>query len=215
MKNVISTLLSAMLLVVIPTIGHASTATETTASASDDKSGFVWGLQILAGGRFDNVRMCVATPAGVKGGPAMDITVFAEIPIKRAISLGIHLPVFRPVMFGAAFKMLQFEPEVSLLIRAKQGIKTDLIVGPTLGITLHYGPDYTSAGSGDNRGPAFFALGPRIGAYLGIDFKRPKRTFNFQLGFEPYVSPLIGVNDPNEHVGVVAGVMLIGGLRFS
>jgi hypothetical protein len=63
--------------------------------------------------------------------------------------------------------------------------KVDLVAGPTLGVSLHYGPDYESASSGDKRGPSFFAIGPTIGGYLGLDFKRPEKTFNFELGLTP------------------------------
>ncbi len=175
---------------------------------------FVIGPKIRMGGRFDNVRMCVASPAGAKGGPAADLSLSMELALKNTISLDIDVPVFRPVMFGAAFKMLQFEPSVTLKFRRIGSGKADLVGGPTLGISLHYGPDYNSESSGDGRTDSFFAMGPIIGGYIGVDFKRPAKKFNLQLGLTPYVEPLFGVNDPGNHKGVVAGGLLDLQLRF-
>lgn len=185
---------------------------ETRISNADQ---LIFGFKISAGGRYDNVRMCVGSPAGKKGGPAMDISFFTEIGIKQDVSLFINVPVMRPVLFGAAFKMLQFEPEVALLFRKQSDGNVDIVAGPQLGIMLHYGPDYKSEQDGDDRGASFFALGPKIGGYIGVDFKRPKDTFNFQLGLSPYVTPLVGVNDSEEHRGVVVGGSLDGLFRFS
>jgi hypothetical protein len=58
-------------------------------------------------------------------------------------------------------------------------------------------------------------MGPQIGGYVGLDFKRPDERFNFQLGLSPYVAPLFGVNDPENHKGVVVGGLLDGLFRFS
>jgi hypothetical protein len=174
----------------------------------------IFGFKITAGGRYDNVRMCVATPSGTKGGPAMDISAFAEVGLRDNVSLLVNIPVMRPILFGVAFQMLQFEPEVALLFRKVNDGKVDLVAGPSLGIIFHYGPDYESSNSGNDRGPSFFAMGPKIGGYLGVDFKRDKETFNMQLGVSPYVSPLFGINDPDEHKGVVVGGTLDGVFRF-
>jgi len=175
----------------------------------------IFGIAIRAGGRFDNVRKCVASPQGTKGGPAADISVFAEIPVSDTASVHINLPVMRPILFAAAFHMLQFEPEVGLLFRKVTDGKVDFVAGPTLGVSLHYGPDYHSERSGSGRTPSFFAMGPQIGGYFGLDFKRPDEQFNFQLGLSPYVAPLFGVNDPEHHRGVVVGGLLDGLFRFS
>jgi hypothetical protein len=160
------------------------------------------------------VRMCVATPAGVKGGPAADISLSAEIGLKETVSLEIDLPFFRPILFGTAFKMLQFEPSVTLKFRKIGKGRVDLVGGPTLGLSLHYGPDYESASSGSNRTSSFFAMGPIVGGYLGLDFKRPGELFNFQLGLTPYAEPLFGVNDAKNHRGVVVGGLLDFQFRF-
>jgi len=175
----------------------------------------VFGIAARGGGRFDNVRMCVASAAGAKGGPAMDIAFVVEIPLKRNLSLSINIPVMRPILFGASFDMLQAELEVTLAFRIVLGRKVDLIVGPSFGLILHYGPDYRSESSGDGRGPSFFALGPHFGGYLGLDFKRPGKVFNFQVGIHPYVAPMFAVDDPDEHRGVVVGGTLDALFRFS
>ncbi len=174
----------------------------------------VIGPKFRMGARFDNVRMCVASPAGTKGGPAADISLSTEIALKDTVSLDLDLPVFRPIMFGLAFKMLQFEPSVTLKFRKITQSRVDLIGGPTLGISLHFGPDYRSEPSGDKRRDDFFAMGPIIGGYVGLDFKRPSKKFNLQLGVTPYVEPLFGVNDKQNHRGVVAGGLLDLQLRF-
>ncbi len=190
---------------------------EETAAAEEDTEGnkpLVVAAKIRAGGRFDNIRMCAASPAGSKGGMAADISLSTEIGLSKTVSLEIDLPVFRPIMFGAAFKMLQFEPSVSLRFRKISTGSVDLIGGPVLGISLHYGPDYNSSSSGSGRTESFFAMGPILGGYFGLDFKRPCRPFNFQLGLTPYVEPLFGINDPDKHKGVVAGGLLDFQFRF-
>jgi hypothetical protein len=184
------------------------------AHAGDDGKLLVFGIKVSAGGRYDNVRMCVGSAAGVKGGPAMDIALYAEFGLKADTSLVVTLPVMRPILFGAAFRMLQFEPEVALAFRQDAGGTLDLIVGPTVGLSFHYGPDYTSSRSGPGRGPSFFAMGPRIGVTLGLDFKRPDEKFNFQLGLHPYATTLFSAGDPEEHRGVVLGGTLDGVFRF-
>ena len=193
------------------------TGIEAVARADADPSAakpFVIGPKIRAGGRFDNVRMCVASPAGAKGGPAADISLSAEFALKRTVALEVDIPLFRPIMFGAAFQMLQLEPSVTLKFRHIGAGRIDLIGGPTLGVSLHYGPDYNSESSGDGRTASFFAMGPMIGGYIGMDFKRPGEKYNFQLGVTPYVEPLFGINDPQRHRGVVAGGLLDFQFRF-
>lgn len=188
-------------------------------SAAEPEAGItnqtvVFGAKVRAGGRFDNVRMCVASPAGAQGGPAADISLFAEIPLVDRVSLDLDLPFFRPVLFGLAFQMLQFEPSATLKFRKVGSGKVDLIAGPTLGVSLHYGPDYKSGPSGSARTSSFFAMGPMIGGYFGLDFKRPNQAYNFQLGLTPYVEALFGINDPQNHRGVVVGGLLDLQFRF-
>jgi hypothetical protein len=205
MQRILAALLLALALV--PSEAGAQDANK------DDRT-LLFGFKVSVGGRYDNIRMCVATPAGVKGGPALDVSFFAEIGIKSDVSVIVNVPVFRPVMFAAAFRMLQFEPDVTLAFRHELGDRLDLVVGPTVGLTFHYGPDYTSERSGPDRTPSFFAMGPRIGAYLGLDFKRGDSNFNFQLGIQPYASPLFVAGERRPSQGVILGSTLDGLFRF-
>jgi hypothetical protein len=200
----------------LPSAAHAAPGAPNEAAQTDAPAPkVVFGIKASPGGRFDNVRMCVASPAGAKGGPSMDVSFNVELPLSRRWSLTIDVPVFRPILFGVAFKMLQFEPEVTFAYRIALKGRTDVLIGPSLGLTMHYGPDYHSAASGANRGPSFYAMGPRMGVYLGLDFKRPHKTFNFQLGLRPYVTPLFSIDDPADHRGVVIGGQLEALFRFS
>ena len=187
---------------------------EGAASAQSGPPALVLGIRITAGGRFDNVRRCVASPVGTKGGPAADIQLFAEFGLGPDMSLTVNLPVMRPILFAAAFKILQLEPDVALTWRRRASDTVDWIVGPSLGVSIHYGPDYASEISGPAKGAWFFAIGPTFGAYVGLDFKRDS-AFNFQMGLHPYITPLFGVSDPASHKGVVIGGMLEGQFRFA
>jgi hypothetical protein len=180
----------------------------------DDAGQVVLGIKISAGGRYDTVRLCVATGEGVKGGPAADVSFFTEIGIADRQTITVDVPVFRPIFFAAAFGMLQFEPEVTLSTRVVRGEDLGLLLGTGLGLTLHYGPDYTSPTSGPGRKPSFFAMGPRTSLYLGLDFPRPGEIFNFQLGLRPYLTALLGVDDPEDHRGQVLGGQLEGQFRL-
>ncbi len=185
------------------------------AQTVDSSNTFIIGVKIRAGGRFDNVRACAASPPGAKGGVAADISWFTELGVADNMVVHIDIPVFRPIMFAAAFKMLQFEPSVTLKFRSVSNGKVDFVGGPTLGISLHYGPDYKSAVKGDKVGKSFFAMGPIVGGYVGMDFKRPGETFNFELGLTPYVIPLFGISDPEHHRGVVVGGLLDNSFKFT
>ena len=180
-------------------------ASEAWAQTSD---ALILGVKLQAGGRWDRVRMCVATPPGAEGGPAFDISFFIEKGIAEETTFIVDVPVMRPILFGAAFDMLQLEPAVGFNFRGRLSDDIDWVGGPRLGVTLHYGPDYRSGLSGEDRLPSFFALGPRFGGYLGLDFLRPDEVFNFQLGLHPYLSPLIAVDDPElDSVTVVDGAL--------
>ena len=184
----------------------------TVAATSGDP--MLYGFATRFGGRYDNVRMCVGSPAGAKGGPAGDVSVFVDVPACRGASLHVDLPVMRPILFAFAFKMLQFEPSASLRFIGKKTGGNGWVAGPALGVSLNYGPDYRSENSGGGRTTSFFSLGPTIGGYAGLDFRRPGETFNFQLGISPYVTPLFGIDDPGNHKGVVVGCLVDGLFRF-
>jgi hypothetical protein len=110
--------------------------------------------------------------------------------------------------------MLQFEPEATLLFRRDTSSGTQLVAGPSVGVSLHYGPDYNSDPEGSGRTASFWAVGPRVGGYVGLDFARPGEAFNFQLGLHPYVAPLISINDERHHRGWVMGITLENSFRL-
>ncbi len=172
------------------------------------EDGFVVGFKLRFGGRYDDVRMCVASDSGTKGGIAADVSLFVDVGLDDDWALHIDLPVMRPILFAAGHEMLQFEPSVTATYRVRTDSSVDVIVGPTLGLSFHYGPDYRSDSSGPGRGPSFFAMGPTFGGYVGVDFTRPGKSFNFQLGVTPYVTPLFSIDDAATHSGVVAGALL-------
>jgi hypothetical protein len=203
MTNITKTIIALMAL--IWTLAYS-----TSAFAAEGDQAYVLGIKIRAGGRYDNVRRCVASSKGTPGGPAADISAFAEIPVGNDKALQIDLPVFRPILFAAAWGMLQFEPSATFRFRVADGGDIDWILGPTLGVSLHYGPDYQS----DLHERKFFAMGPIIGGYVGLDFLEPKDTFNFELGLTPYIIPLFGVDDSKNHKGIVAGALLDASFRF-
>jgi hypothetical protein len=174
-----------------------------------------YGIKIRMGGRFDNVRKCVASKPGTKGGIAADISLFAETPLSNNGSFHIDLPVMRPILFALAFKMLQFEPSVSWrFTNTSPETKNGFTYGPMLGFSLHYGPDYTFDAKPDTAKHAFFALGPTIGGFAGYTFNRSSGQPRISLGVSPYVTPLFSVNDPNKRKGVVIGGLLDAGFYF-
>ncbi|MBU1536005.1 hypothetical protein KKF84_11840 [Myxococcota bacterium] len=181
---------------------------------SEAQSPLLFGAKIRMGGRYDNVRMCVASPAGVNGGPAMDISGFLSVPMGEWGRLELDLPVVRPILFATAFSMLQFEPSATLKFRLSRSIKREIMVGPMLGASFHYGPDVDSESSGDKRGPSFYALGPMAGGYAGVNFLRPSGSFDLQVGVTLYATRLVSVNDDANHKGFVAGGSLDIGFRF-
>jgi hypothetical protein len=184
-------------------------------SAAPPDSQALFGFTIRFGGRFDNVRMCVASPAGTKGGIAADLSAFAEFPVRNNEALlHVDLPLMRPILFAFAFRMLQFEPTVTLKFSDRQNRKVGWVAGPALGVSLHYGPDFRSEASGSGRTESFFALGPIFGGYAGLDFRRPHQRFNFQLGLSPYITPLYSIGDTQNRRGVVIGGLVDGTFRF-
>jgi hypothetical protein len=44
------------------------------------------GFKVRFGGRYDNVRMSVGSPAGMKGGLAMDLSFYVEVGVADNIS---------------------------------------------------------------------------------------------------------------------------------
>jgi hypothetical protein len=145
------------------------------------------GILFMAGGRYDNLRMCVGSPAGIKGGPMADIQFITKHKLDENKTLTFNLPVMRPILFGLAFNMLQFEPEITLERHKFINEKIDLVTGPGIGISFHYGPDYKS--DLDNPGESFFAMGPFLSWNTGIAFKK-EGNVKSATGIKAFYVPL-------------------------
>lgn len=170
-------------------------------SSSGGRGSF--GLLVMAGGRYDDMRMCVATPAGVKGGPIADIMLTGNIGLNDRLGIGCNLPVMRPILFGAAFKMLQFEPEFQIDIRASITDRLRFIAAPSAGVSLHYGPDYQS--DTKNPTPSFFAAGPIVGCHFCIGMRDEAGTVRNTFGIKPFYAALFA---DGRTTGTVAGGVL-------
>lgn len=162
-----------------------------------------YGILLMAGGRYDNYRMCVASPAGVKGGSMADIMFITKHKLNDTLSLTFNLPVMRPILFGLAFKMIQFEPEFTLEYNKFISEKINLVTGPGIGISFHYGPDYTS--DLDNLGESFFAMGPFLSWQTGIEFKK-KSVVKSVAGLKAFYVPLFA---KDRSSGTVLGGALL------
>ncbi len=154
-----------------------------------------FGIMIMGGGRYDDLRMCVGSAAGVKGGPIADIMFVTKYHKNANNALSINIPVFRPILFGTAFKLLQFEPEVNWEMYRTTKSGKRIFMGPGLGLSFHYGPDYES--DLDNRGEDFFAIGPMLNYSVGLSFNE-ERTKN--LGLKLFYIPLFGEDKNNGTV---------------
>ncbi len=131
------------------------------------------GIKFMAGVRYDNLRMCVGSDPGVEGGPVADIMFLGIHRIDKKNSVVMNLPLFRPILFGMKFKMIQFEPEITWEIKKDISEILYFVSGPSLGASFHYGPDYKSGQSGDDRTDEFFAAGPLVSGFGGFGFKWP------------------------------------------
>ena len=179
---------------------------EPTFSADKERA---FGFKIMGGGRYDDLRMCVGSPAGVKGGPVGDIKLFMKFRMSLDWSMTVTIPVFRPILFGAGFKMLQYESDVAMEYKIKMSPKTDFVTGPGIGLSYHYGPDYNSERSGDKRTDSFFALGPMISYYAAFDFKAPKH-YATRLGINLFHVSLFRADGLFDYGMVWGGALELG-----
>lgn len=172
--------------------------------AADEKGPISFGIHAIAGGRYDDVRMCVASPAGVKGGPIMDVYLDVVLRTGPETNLVFNLPVMRSVLFGAAFKMLQFEPQMTLEYTPSG---SGFVFGGGLGTVFHYGPDYRASLA--ERGEEFSAFGPLLSASVG---KRMEANRGYwQPGVKIFYSPLFA---GGKNLGTVLGAALELHYRF-
>jgi hypothetical protein len=178
------------------------------------QSGMTLSTRARMGARYDDVRMCVATPAGVNGGPAGDVSFLFSWSAGGDRRLELDLPVMRPILFGAAFRMLQFEPSVALTFVLDRTASRELRAGPVAGLSFHHGPDEDSEPSGEGRTDAFFSMGPFAGATGSIAFLRPHGSFDVLVGLTLYATRLFAFDDDPNHQGFVFGGSIDVGLRF-
>jgi len=184
--------------ILIAVLGAAASG-ESSGSETAEKEPMTMGLHLLLGGRYDDLRMCVGSPPGVKGGPIGDIYVDFHFPLSLNSKLVLNIPVFRPIMFGAAFSMLQFEPQVTYEYKFPGKSPARPVLGTGLGVIFHYGPDYNS--SPEDPGESFFAAGPLFSLSFGVAM--PDRHGGFWTpGLKAFVSPLFGEEGRR---GLVAG----------
>lgn len=167
-----------------------------------------FGFSIMFGGRYDDLRMCVASPAGVKGGMIGDIALNTRFHVRENLDMVFTLPVMRPILFALAFQMLQFEPEVTFEFKHPLGGDSALVAGLGLGASFHYGPDYKS--DLENRGESFFAIGPFFSGIFGIGFPgiAGKDTL---VGVRAFYVPLFS---KDRAPGTVIGGALEGQMYF-
>jgi hypothetical protein len=62
-------------------VGVLITVVSASLTNAQEQKNLKLGFLIMAGGRYDNLRMCVATDSGVKGGPIADIMLHRTICI--------------------------------------------------------------------------------------------------------------------------------------
>lgn len=168
----------------------------TASLPAQEARGITLGVHMLGGGRYDNVRMCVGSPPGVPGGPIGELYFDVKVPVSERGAVVFSIPLFRPIMFGAAFKMLQLEPLVTYEHILGGDTGTRPVVGVGTGIVFHYGPDYNS--SLDASGESFFSIGPIVHGFAGLTIGNSSLT----SGIRGFFSPLF---TPDRPAGIVAG----------
>ena len=188
--------LAAGLLAYFVSISHANDKTQT-------------GVVFLAGIRYDDLRMCVATPAGVKGGPIGDIMAAFRVPVDEKSSVGFKLPVMRPILFGTAFRMLQFEPEITLEYTPSGTLGNHLFIESGIGGSFHWGPDYTTERDAADR-ENFFAAGPIISSLFGFRLPGPESKRRY-IGLKLFYSALFSKERPR---GTVFGTAIETGFTI-
>jgi len=182
----------------------ASLAILAGALAAEEEAALAFGVHAVGGGRYDDVRMCVGSAAGVKGGPIMDVYLDVVLRTGATTDLVFSLPVMRPILFGAAFGMLQFEPQMTLEYTP---VRSDFVFGGGLGAVFHYGPDYES--SLEDRGEDFFASGPLLSGSVGR--RIPAEQGYWLPGVKVFYAPLFS---GGENLGTVLGAVLELHYRF-
>jgi hypothetical protein len=151
----------------------------------------------------------VATGVGEKGGPIGDIMLDVRKHIDDKNAVGFKLPVMRPILFGAAFKMLQFEPEFIFEHAVDLNGKYRFVTGPGLGLSLNYGPDYKTDWKAPDR-QDFFSCGPFLSCLFALGF-RTGAGLGRMIGLRAFYVPLFA---GTHGTGTVLGAALEGHFDF-
>ena len=154
------------------------------------------GIHALGGGRYDNLRMCVGSPAGVPGGPIGEVYFDVIVPAGPDGHIVVNIPLFRPIFFAVAFGMAQVEPLVMYEYSPRTAGAVQPVFGGGLGVIFHYGPDYTA--SPESPGPSFFSVGPQAAGFAGIRFWKERMTVGLKIFYAPLFS---GVRPPGTVLG--------------
>lgn len=179
-------------------------------SVAQEENKFDFGVKIMFGGRYDNVRMCVASDAGVPGGMIADVMLLVRYQLQDNLHLTFELPVMRPILFAAAFKMLQFEPQFTLEYSKELNNGDYVVAGLGVGTSFHYGPDYLS--DRKNKKHSFFAIGPEFSTLVAYKFSNKEGTPRI-LGIRPFYIPLFS-KEPGYESGTVLGGVIEFGYYF-
>lgn len=179
-------------------------------SIAQEESKFNFGVKVMLGGRYDNVRMCVASKAGVPGGMVADVMLLVRYELQDNLHLTFELPVMRPILFAAAFKMLQFEPQFTLEYSKELNNGDFIVAGLGVGPSFHYGPDYLS--DRKNRNQSFFAIGPQFSTLVAYRFSNEEDTPRI-IGIRPFYIPLFS-KEPEYKMGTVLGGVVDFGYYF-
>ena len=182
---------------VIAVITFAALTVPLAAQTGDESPKPVtFGIHLLGGGRYDDVRMCVGSPPGVPGGPIGEIYLDLRFAVGKNGHIALNMPIFRPILFGLVHQMLQFEPQATYEYTFPTGTKVQPVVGGGLGLVFHYGPDIYSSPA--DRGDSFFSMGPLFTGSAGLKFGNG----HWIAGIKVFYSPLFSTA---HSTGTVAG----------
>lgn len=170
--------------------------------AGADEKNISFGILVMGGARYDNVRMCAGSPAGVKGGPIGDIMFTMKYRFSDKYAAVLNIPVMRPILFAASHDMLQFEPEAVFEMHRSLNGKRDFIHGPGLGLSANYGPDYNSGT--ENPTESFYAFGPIVNYQVGLAFNG--KSQQHVIALKSFYTPLFS-SDGHDNGHVVGGTL--------
>jgi hypothetical protein len=167
-------------------IGAQEIGTKTLNEQFDAHPTAMMGFMSGFGGRYDDLRMCVASPAGAKGGIIAEFISFnVNLRPNRRASLDINIPIGRALLFATAFQMLQWSPDITTNFHIQLKQKLELLIGSSFGLAFHYGPDFKTDKDDPNR-VDFFAMGPKFSILIALAPWNPHRRFQWKIGVRTF-----------------------------